>query len=156
MQGLTYKESISGDSSVPVYSEYRELSYNRRVDQEGMLYLFAAWSHEFKKREFLKEMIQFLERGEEKTMQLAPLYKFAYKKFGSTFSLKDKLKEDAKSRLERKIKEELEEELRREKLNNAEIDDSRFENDEIKIEYFLDKAKEGKDSDENEDVLVVE
>ncbi|MCO4792596.1 MAG: hypothetical protein KC493_02700 [Bacteriovoracaceae bacterium] len=156
MQNLNWKESISGDSSVPIYSEYRELEYQKRIDQEGMLYLFAAWSHEIHKKEFLKEMIQFLERGKENTMQLTPLYQFAYKKFGTTFSLKDKLKEDAKARLDRKIKEELEDELRREKQNNSEIDDSRFESEEKKIEYFLDNAKEAKNSDEDEDVLVVE
>ncbi|TNE96979.1 MAG: hypothetical protein EP326_12310 [Deltaproteobacteria bacterium] len=101
-------------------------------------------------------MIQFLERGKENSMQLTPLYKFAYKKFGTTFSLKDKLKEDAKARLERKIKEELEAELKRERNSNSEIDDSKFETEEKKIEYFLDKAKEGDNSDEDEDVLVVE
>lgn len=156
LQNLKWKESISGDSSVPIYGEYRELEYTKRIDQEGMLYLFAAWSHELHKKEFLKEMIQFLERGKENSMQLTPLYKFAYKKFGTTFSLKDKLKEDAKARLERKIKEELEEELKRERNSNAEIDDSKFESEEKKIQYFLDKAKEGDDTDSDEDVLVVE
>lgn len=156
LQNLRWKESISGDSSVPIYGEYRELEYTKRIDQEGMLYLFAAWSHELHKKEFLKEMIQFLERGKENSMQLTPLYRFAYKKFGTTFSLKDKLKEDAKARLERKIKEELEAELKREKNSNTDIDDSKFENEEKKVEYFLEKAKEGDDSDTDEDILVVE
>jgi hypothetical protein len=156
IQNLNWKESISGDSSVPIYGEYRELEYSKRIDQEGMLYLFAAWSHELHKKEFLKEMIQFLERGKENSMQLTPLYQFAFKKFGTTFSLKDKLREDAKARLERKIKEELEEEIKREKNANTDIDDSKFESEEKKIQYFLDKAKEGDNSDSDEDILVVE
>ncbi|MEK6624695.1 MAG: hypothetical protein AABY86_06995, partial [Bdellovibrionota bacterium] len=61
---LSFEESTV-DSSQKIYAAFRNLPYRTRVEQEGMVYLYAAWTHVTDRVEFLREMIQFLERGPE-------------------------------------------------------------------------------------------
>src|SRR5690606_23924112 len=44
-----------------LYTEFKQLNFARQVDQEGMLFLFSAWSQEMEKVDLLKEMIFYLE-----------------------------------------------------------------------------------------------
>lgn len=69
-----------------LYKEFKALPYSRKVDHEGMLYLFSAWSHRPEDKEFLKEMIFYLERGEGNQKQLGPLYEYASARYGKTFA----------------------------------------------------------------------
>lgn len=69
-----------------LYTEFKQLNYSRQVDQEGMLYLFAAWSQNPDKLELLKEMIYFLERGQNTKKQLKTLYTYSYKRYGKTYT----------------------------------------------------------------------
>lgn len=71
-----------------LYTEFKQLNFARQVDQEGMLYLFSAWSQEIANVEMLKEMIFYLERGKAKGLQLRPLYAYAMKQYGKTFTKK--------------------------------------------------------------------
>jgi hypothetical protein len=156
LKNISYQES-GEESSVHLYSFFRELNYSQKIDQEGMVYLYSAWSHSFRKKEFLIQMIQWLERGIGNKKQLLPLYNYAIKVYGSSFSTKDQEKENAQKRLERKIKEELEEEIRDEKGNVYKIQDGKFESEEKRMQYFLQKAKDDKiNADDDEDILVVE
>lgn len=88
-----------------IYSEFKQLSFNRQTDQEGMLFLFSAWSHDMDQVDMLKEMIYFLERGEKNHDQLKPLYRYAYKRYNKTFTSRDVgLEEDDDDiRLQRRI-----------------------------------------------------
>lgn len=72
-----------------IYREFKALTYNRQVDQEGMLYLLSAWTHNPQNKDFLKEMILYLERGERTQRQLEALYKYSYARYGKTFSTAD-------------------------------------------------------------------
>lgn len=72
-----------------IYNEFKQLAFNRQTDQEGMLYLFSAWSHDLQQADMLKEMIYFLERGEKNHAQLKPLYRFALQKYNKTFTSRD-------------------------------------------------------------------
>lgn len=156
LQHIKFKES-DDDSAVHLYTYFRELSYDKKVDQEGMIYLFSAWSHNFRKKEYLVQMIQWLERGRGNGKQLLPLYNYATKVYGTSFSKKDEEREDAQKRLERKIEEEIEEEIKDEKGNVYKISEGKFESDEKQMEYFLQKAKDDKENtDDNENILVVE
>ncbi len=156
LKNISFKESFE-ESSVSLYSLFRELEYDRKTDQEGMIYLYSAWSHSIRKKEFLIQMIQWLERGEDNIHQLLPLYSFSTKFYGESFSTKEQLKEDAKRRLERKIKEELEQELRDEKGNIYKIYNEKFESDQKKMDYFLQKSKDDKiNSDDDEGIILVE
>ena len=88
-----------------IYNEFKQLAFNRQTDQEGMLYLFSAWSHDMQQSDMLKEMIYFLERGEKNHDQLRPLYRYAYKRYNKTFTSRDiGLEEDDDDiRLQRRI-----------------------------------------------------
>jgi len=50
-----------GDPSISksIYNEFRSLSYDRKLDQEGMMYLYSAWSHVVKELEkvFLEKQV---------------------------------------------------------------------------------------------------
>jgi hypothetical protein len=155
MSTLTYEPSDES-SSIEIYARYKELPYQRRITQEGLTYLFASWSHVTSKKEYLKEMIQFLERGSMNYEILSPLYDYSYKVFGSNFSIiRNNLKESATEELKRKIQEE--EAQERKKIESLDDDqaqvDGEFSNDEEKVEYFLKKAKESAD-EEQENMLI--
>ena len=59
------------------------MNYQSRIDQEGMIYLLATWSHIPNDKNVIREMIQFLEKGKGNLLFLQPLYNYSYKKFGS-------------------------------------------------------------------------
>lgn len=88
-----------------LYTEFKQLNFARQVDQEGMLYLFASWSQEEESVELLKEMIFYLERGRGRSLQLRPLYTFALKHYGKTFTTRNIFNEhdDPNLTLQRKI-----------------------------------------------------
>ncbi|GEM_PF-622121 len=153
MNTLEYKPSDEA-SSIEIYARYKALPYYKRVSQEGMIYLYAGWSHVTGKKEFLKEMIQFLERGNNSYSYLAPLYDYSFKQFGTNFSIiKDNLKESANERVKRKA---LEEERRQDdtiKNSKSSDFDGDFENEDKKVEYFLKKAKESDEYEEDKNIL---
>jgi hypothetical protein len=138
---LDFKLSTQ-DSVVPIYAKYRQLDYTRRIDQEGMVYLFSSWTHVPESSDFLKEMIRFLERGRSRFEQLSPLYHYAYDNFGTTFSTRpENLRETDDQRMRRFMREKAEKEARAQKdreLSSREIIPEGKE----RIEYFLNKAKE--------------
>jgi hypothetical protein len=155
LNALTYKSSDES-SSIEIYARYKNLPYYKRITQEGLTYLFAAWSHVTDKKEYLKEMIQFLERGKTRSEVLKPLYDYSFKKFGTNFSiLRNNLKESAKEKLKRKIIEEEAAELKRLEdidKNTAEVE-GEFETEDDKVKYFLKKAKESETTNEDENIL---
>lgn len=69
-----------------LYTEFKQLNYARQVDQEGMLYLFTAWSQNPENRELLKEMIYYLERGKNTKKQLKILYTYSFNRYGKTYT----------------------------------------------------------------------
>ncbi len=146
------------DSSIALYSAFKKLSYADKLTPTGLTYLFAGLSHKSSSREFLREMIQFLERGKNDRVFLAPLYKYAYELFGTSFS-KDaaNLKETQSEKLQRRMREEAEaESIRLQREEFVEQKDS-FQSDEAKINFYLQKAKDsGVDSSENENSVIME
>ena len=72
-----------------LYTEFKQLSFSRQVDQEGMLYLFSAWSQDTSNVDLVKEMIFYLERGSKYHKHLSTFYKYAYVKYGKTFTTRD-------------------------------------------------------------------
>ncbi len=153
MNALEYKTSDEA-SAIDIYARYKALDYYKRISQEGMIYLYAGWSHVTDKKEFLKEMIQFLERGNNSYDYLAPLYKYSFKRFGTNFSiLKDNLKESPGEKLKRLAIEE--EKKQDEKIKNSKSSDieGEFESEDQKVEYYLRKAKESGATEEDKDIL---
>ena len=155
MNQLTYRPSEES-SSIEIYARYKELPYRRRITQEGLTFLFASWSHVTGKKEFIKEMIQFLERGSMGYEVLAPLYNYSYRVFGTNYSIiRNNLKENAAEQLKRKIREEEEAERKKiQDLSEGQVEvEGDFESEEDKVKFYLKKAKES-GSIEEENMLI--
>jgi hypothetical protein len=157
IQEITYK-STNADSAISIYARYKQISYGQRVDQQGMTYLYSAWSHDLDNREFVRFIILFLERGKLNLKYLNPFYEFAYRKFGSTLSsASGYLNENAQEAIKRKAALELEEEIGKGGGQDRPSYEGQFENPEEKIKYMLQKAKDNKkNSDDSEKVLSIE
>jgi hypothetical protein len=126
-----------------LYKEFKQLNFSRQVDQEGMLYLFSAWTHELNNLELLKEMIFFLERGRNNSKQLRPLYSFAMNHYGKTFTSKKifNVHDDPNLILQRKIEIETIERLEAASKNKPEMN------------LYLKKAKE-EPGEESKDMVI--
>lgn len=125
-----------------LYKEFKALPYERQVDHEGMLYLLSAWSHKTSSKEYLKELIFYLERGEDNQTQLKPLYEYASLKHGKVFAQKlvDGVGLESKMRLKRDI--ELEEKRERERLKSRSVGaEQKALSPEEKIKNRIEEAK---------------
>lgn len=150
--------TTSPDSAIAIYARYKQIPYNQRVDQQGMTYLYSAWSHDPANRDFVRVIILFLERGSLNLKYLKPFYEYAYKKFGSTLSADSGfLNETASEKLKRQISEELSSEVKRAEASESVKFEGKFDNPEEKINYNLQKAKDNKiNSDEADNMLSIE
>lgn len=109
---------IRGDESIAKinYNEFKALDYLKQKKQEGLIYLYAAWSNwEEKQKEILKEIIYYAERGKLE-QHLDVFYEYAMNKYGKTLSSlsSDQIK-NTKLRLSKKIEEENDDYLVRQK-----------------------------------------
>lgn len=157
LKEIHYKSS-STDSAIPIYSQYKRITYGQRVDQQGMIYLFNAWSHDVNNKEYIRVIIYFLERGKLNLKFLKPFYEYAYRQFGSTLSNdSERLSESADEKLKRKMDEEFNAEIRSETDKISPKFEGQFSSEDEKVKYYLQKAKDkNSNSDEKEKVLSVE
>ncbi len=129
-----------------IYREFKQLNFNQQTDQEGMLFLLSAWSHDMNNIEMLKEMIYFLERGSKNKQQLKAIYRFAFERYKKTFTTRDTGMEDDDPdiRLSRQIELEglAERKTLQEKPRNV-MKAPELSNKE-RMEQMLKKAKESK------------
>jgi len=138
-----------------LYTEFKQLNFSRQFDQEGMLYLYSAWSQDYDQVELLKEMIFYLERGRNSKIHLKNLYEFAYKLYGKTFSTKDVFtgNEDPNLNLQRKIELEKIDKLRKAESSEANSFGEGAVSQEEKQKMNLKKAKEN--AEDNSDELTI-
>ena len=139
----------SGNRSLSsyIYREFQALDYQDKIDHVGMLYLYSAWSHHTNNKDYIEQMVYYLERGKSNEKQLMPVYEYAVKKWETTFS--DRYVEgltNDKIKLKRSI--ELEQKEQFKKLEQARTQEStpapRELSDEEKIKLRLQKAKRNK------------
>lgn len=135
-----------------LYTEFKQLNFARQVDQEGMLYLFSAWTQDIDNLVLLKEMIFYLERGRDTKKQLKPLYEYAVKRYGKTFTTKELFSDsdDQNIALQRKI--ELEK-IKAGQEADREKDKPPLEAEltpEEKMNIYLKKAKESAEKDKKD------
>ena len=154
---IRYK-ATSPDSAIAIYARYKQIPYGQRVDQQGMTYLYSAWSHDPENRDYVRVIIMFLERGSLNLKYLKPFYEYAYKKFGSTLSSDSGfLNETASEKLKRQISEELSSEVKRAEAAESIKFEGKFDTPDEKINYNLQKAKDNKiNSDEDDNMLSIE
>ncbi len=157
LREIAYRSS-SSDSAIPIYALYKRLSYSQRVDQQGMTYLFSAWSHDLNNKDFIRVIILFLERGKLNLKYLKPFYEYAYKKFGSSLSSDSGfLEEMADEKLKRLINEELTTEVKNEAEKNSPKFEGQFSTQQEKVDFYLQKAKDKKiNTDDSEKMLTIE
>lgn len=138
-----------------LYTEFKQLNYARQIDQEGMLYLYAAWSQNTDNLELLKEMINYLERGLNTKQQLKALYTYSFKKYGKTFTTRRDLDEQDNPELvlQRKIEIEQKDKQKEAEASSIKIPQNPELTPEEKMNLYLKKAKEDK-SKEKDDMTV--
>lgn len=133
-----------------LYTEFKGLSYNSQIDQEGMLYLFSAWSQNPESVDLLKEMISYLERSHKNKKQLKPLYEYSYKRYGKTFTTRDDVgdQDNAEIALQRKIELEQRDKRRAAEESTNKVPVPPDLTPDEKMNMYLKKAKEetGKES----------
>lgn len=142
INNLKFKASTK-DSAIPIYVDYQNLEYADRIEQKGMIYLYSAWSHDLDNKEYIRLIIQFLERGNSNIKYLKTFYEYAFKKFGSNLSqLFENLKESNLEKLKRMSSDELEKEIIKENQTVSSPSDVDSMTNDEKIKYNLIKAKE--------------
>jgi hypothetical protein len=157
IQEITYKPT-STDSAISIYARYKQIPYSYRIDQQGMQYLYAAWSHDLNNRDYIRVIILFLERGKSNLKYLKPFYAYAYKKFGSNLSsASGYLNETPAEMLKRKISDEMNNEVKAAAAVKTSKEEGKFETPDDKIKYNLQKAKDTKiNSDDADKELSIE
>lgn len=139
---IKFRES-DRDSGVALYARYQNLNYQQKISQVGMMYLFSAWSHNLDNGDYVRFIVQFLERGKSNLKYLKPFYDFAFRKFGTTFSgSKSQLIETATEGLKRKEAQQLSEDIEVEKERILNRNEENFNSAEERIKFNLNKAKE--------------
>ncbi len=135
-----------------LHTEFKQLSFSRQVDQEGIQYLYSSWTQNMKSEEALKELIFYMERGRGNTQRLQPFYRYAIKKYGKTFTLRTEMEDsdDPEVALARKI--ELEDarqkvDLEKEKNRPAAVPDMTPDE---RMNLYLKKARENKKVNDKE------
>ncbi len=147
LRSLEYRPS-DPDLTKIMHSRFQKLDLKAKTGQEGLTLLYCAWSHSPDQKEFLREMIQYSERGEKNEGLIGSLYNYAFKKYGTNFSqIGDKLLETASERLKRKIQEDEEREIEAFKKSKDYIPEE-FGSDDERVEFFLNKAREDGEREE--------
>lgn len=136
-----------------LYTEFKQLPFVRQVDQEGMLYLFSAWSQDTSSQELLREIIFYLERGSKYPKHLAPFYKYAFARYGKTFTTRDVFMDfiDSELALQRKI--ELEALSKRRDIKDKIADPGPELTPDERMNLYLKKAKEALPKKKDEMVI---
>ena len=127
-----------------LYTEFKQLNFAKQVDQEGMLYLFSDWSQNTDNLEILKEMIYFLERGPESKKQLKVLYRYAFKRYGKTFTTRRDVDDldDPDLALQKNIEIEERDQRRAAEESKNKIPEPPALTPDEKMNLYLKKAKE--------------
>src|SRR5690606_31401139 len=135
-----------------LYTEFKHLNFSRQVDQEGMLYLYSAWTQDMENLDLLKEAIFFLERGRDNTLQLRPLYFFALKHYGKTFTTRRLFNdhEDPALVLQRKIEIENIEKAQAAERAKAQLPEEKELTPDERMDFYLRQAKEAPDPAKND------
>lgn len=141
LTSITFSPSDKAMARI-LYTEFKQLNFSRQVDQEGMLYLFSAWSQDTSNEDLLREMIFYLERGSKYPKHLESFYKYAMAKYGKTFTSRSVFsgEEDLNISLQRKI--ELEKLEKRRDLKEKAVEAGPELTPEERMNLYLKKAKE--------------
>jgi hypothetical protein len=135
--------------TISLYAQFKNLSYELKLDAVGLVYLYSAWSHSVNNKKILKEIIFYQEKNRNNFKCLRPFYEYTRNRYGNALSDQVTEFDDAETKLKKKIGSEIQAEnidLKPSQVDNLKPTD--------KAEYFLEKAKKEKNIDSLEKVLV--
>jgi len=137
-----------------LYKEFKGLDYPDQIDHLGMLYLLSAWTHDMNQTEYIREMIQHLEKGEGNQRQLENLYSYAQDRYDQTFTTKDidGLNLNDNVLLQRNVELEKKKELEDLKNKKVEVKEIILTPEE-KMKLILEKAKRNKRTKKNRMII---
>lgn len=143
LEEITFNPMDSAMGKI-LYTEFKQLNFARQVDQEGMLYLYSAWSQDVSNFELLREMIFYLERGRANNRQLRTLFGYALKQYGKTFTTRKIFNEtdDPNLVLQRKIEIENLERRHQAEISKQTVPPAPELTPDEKMNLYLKKAKE--------------
>ncbi len=146
------------ENSAQMSTEFHALTFPEKLSHKGFSYLFSAWSMEQDNREYMRELIYFLEKGKSIEQRLKPLRDLSYILYGTNFSTDTELlRETAEERLKRGKKEEIENQIEKEKKEQEEVPLEAFQSKEERLDYYLENAKEsGQDTDQDDSTLPLD
>ena len=135
-----------------LYTEFKQLNFARQVDQEGVQYLYSAWTQDMRSEDMLKELIFYMERGRGNIQRLQPFYRYAIKKYGKTFTSRGAMEDsdDPEVSLQRKIEMEDAEEKARIANEKAKPEPEPELTPDEKMNLYLKKARESDKKDNSE------
>lgn len=152
LTSISYSPTDSAMSRI-LYTEFKQLNFNRQVDQEGMLYLFSAWSQDTSNQDLLREIIFYLERGSKYHKHLSTFYKYSYLKYGKTFTTRDVFTEEDEPEIALQRKIELEAIGKGNTLKDKVSDPGPELTPDERMNMYLKKAKEAQP--ENKDEMTI-
>lgn len=84
------------DDVYTLYHEFTALPYAKKKADEGLMYLYLAWSYDLQNDTYLRTLIHYLEKGKDNFSYLAPLYTYIHQVYGDKFvSMRDLQKAEA-------------------------------------------------------------
>lgn len=152
LTSITYSPTDSAMSRI-LYTEFKQLNFTRQVDQEGMLYLFSAWSQDTSNEDLLREMVFYLERGSKYHKHLSTFYKYSFLKYGKTFTTRDVFTEEDEPEIALQRKIELEAIGKGRALKDKVSDPGPELTPDERMNIYLKKAKEAQP--ENKDEMTI-
>lgn len=139
-----------------IYQEFKNLDFNEKIDNLGMLYLLSSWSHNQENESLVKEMITNLQRGSTTQLQLVPIIEYSYSRYGRTNVSKpiNDLKLSDKVKLKALVELESIRELKKVKIEFKNIDSS--PDDETETIFDVKKREAKKDIKSKKTRMIIE
>ncbi len=123
---------------------FKNIPRKERLSPLGYAYLYSDLTRQpvEQEKEFLRNMIQFIERDEQAYYFLAPLYQYALERYKRTFSLSSKfVDQDEELKLRRNIDLEIAREMEQLKKQKIKQPEKEFKSDKEQMEFFLNSVK---------------
>jgi hypothetical protein len=154
LQTVRISPSAGDTDALKMYGDFRAINFQRKKTMAAVFLLYAGWSHEKGNENYMRELIQFAERGDNNEKYLQRVYSFSLETWGSSLSTKNKyLEESIQRQIDRGA--ELEKQVEEKNLEMLEDTEVEFASEEERINYFLNRAKTG-DKKKRKSGIVIE
>lgn len=128
-----------------VYLSYKNLTKDEQLSPLGYAHLYSDLTLKKgeEEEEFLKRIIQFIERDDSAYYFLEPLYQYALERYKRTFSLSSKfVDQDEELKLRRNIDLETQREIEKIKKEKVIAPEKEFKSDKEQVEFYLNSTKD--------------